>query len=229
VPKVHNGSIRAKREVSVVRTRSIAAAVVVFLGALTGLLAMPGTAAAQSGYSTKPRHAEPTSNMQTAIKAINVGHHSGFDRVVFVFNGPQPGYDVAYQAKITSDPSGKPVTLKGSAFLHVSFRLTSTVTPAPQGTINANLPMVKQIKGAGDFEAVTAYGIGVASKAPFKVFKLASPNRVVIDVETKPSTLPKTGSGLPYPLMAIALMLIMSGVVLRAATQPNYYSSGFPS
>jgi hypothetical protein len=159
--------------------------------------------------------------MQTAIRAIDIRSLDGFDRVVYLFNGPQPGYDVSYEARITADPSGKPVTLKGSAFLHVSFRLTSTVTHAPQGTITPDFPMLKQIKGTGDFEAVTSYGIGVASKAPFRVFRLYKPNRVVIDISSRQPQLPKTGIPVPYPLVAIALTLIMSGVVLRhAATTP---------
>jgi hypothetical protein len=204
-----------------VRARSITVTMVVLLTAVAATVAMPGPAAAQSDFSTKPRHAEPTSNMQTVIGAINVGHHSGFDRVVFTLNGSQLGYDVAYQARIEANPSGKPVTLKGSAFIHVSLRLTSTETHAPQGTITPNLPMLKQIKGAGDFEAVTSYGIGVASKSPFRVLRLSKPNRLVIDISTNPPRLPKTGTGLPYPIAAIALMLIMTGVVvLRCASTP---------
>ena len=35
---------------------------------------------------------------------------------------------------------------------------------------------------AGDFEAVTTYGIGLAKRTDFQVFTLQNPSRVVIDI-----------------------------------------------
>ena len=44
------------------------------------------------------------------------------------------------------------------------------------------LPNVMTAVRAGDFEAVTTYGIGLAKRTPFEVATLEDPSRLVIDV-----------------------------------------------
>ena len=51
-----------------------------------------------------------------------------------------------------------------------------------QGTQTPRFPEIRQVKGVGDFEGVTSYGVGLASKKAFRVFTLTSPNRLVVDV-----------------------------------------------
>ena len=41
---------------------------------------------------------------------------------------------------------------------------------------------LRQLKGAGEFEAVLHYGIGQATRAGFRVFTLTNPSRLVIDL-----------------------------------------------
>ncbi|HSV65078.1 MAG TPA: LPXTG cell wall anchor domain-containing protein [Mycobacteriales bacterium] len=134
------------------------------------------------GFGTAPVSGGSEAGPQTIISSVTVGHHAGFDRVVFSLNGPLPRYDVSYVDQVTADGSGAVVPLLGSAFLHVVIKPTSTSVHAPQNTITPGFPMLKQVKGAGDFEAVTSYGFGLASRSGFRAFTLAGPNRLVVDV-----------------------------------------------
>ena len=47
--------------------------------------------------------------------------------------------------------------------------------------IYGRLRNVRQIKNAGDFEAVLTYGIGLRHKSKVRVFTLTNPSRVVVD------------------------------------------------
>jgi LPXTG-motif cell wall-anchored protein len=119
---------------------------------------------------------------QVTIQSVTVGRHAGFDRVVITSKDGLPSFTVRYVPQITQDASGAPVPLLGSAFLQVALRPTSTKAHSPQNTITPGFPALKQVKGAGDFEAVTSYGIGQASKLGFRVFTLTGPDRIVIDL-----------------------------------------------
>jgi hypothetical protein len=43
-------------------------------------------------------------------------------------------------------------------------------------------PNLRQIKTAGDFEGVVSFGLGLSRKTGFRVFRLTSPTRIVIDI-----------------------------------------------
>lgn len=137
---------------------------------------------ARSSFSTAPVQVAATSTTQTVITGVRVGHHPAWDRVVLDLSGPVPGYSVRYVDHVVADASGRTVPLRGSAALEVVLRPTSTTVHAVQPSLTPGLPAVRQVKGAGDFEAVTTYGIGVAGRLPFRVLTLNAPNRLVIDV-----------------------------------------------
>lgn len=172
-------------------------ATVLALSACSTLVFSNAPAVAGSGFSTAPVSVAPTSTTQTVITGIRVGQHVGYDRVVFDLNGPIPGYQVSYVSQVLHDGSGKLVPLSGTAFLRVVIRSTSTTVFAPQGTITPMFAELRQVKGAGDFEAVTSYGLGLATRAGFRVFTLSGPNRLVVDVAS--STTPTSATGaLPF-------------------------------
>jgi len=163
----------------VTRTTLVASAVVA--GAATVVTTIPSSAAASWGTGARTHTA--TSTQQTVITGVRIGHHSTYDRLVFDLRGPLPGYDVRYVSTVQNDASGKTVSLLGAAKMRVVIRPTSTTTHAPQGTYTPGYPEVRQVKGAGDFEAVTSYGVGLTSRQAFRVFTLTSPNRLVVDVQ----------------------------------------------
>jgi hypothetical protein len=153
---------------------------------------------------------------QVTIESVRVGHHAGFDRVVFTSRNGRPTVTVRYVDRVTKDPSGQPVSLLGSAFLLVTLRNTAWQTsPSPQPTITPRFPALRQLKGAGEFEAVASYGIGQATKAGFRVFTLSGPSRVVIDL-APPSGAGLAKTGFPImPVTAVGLALLALGFVTR--------------
>ena len=141
--------------------------------------------------ATTPARGTATSGGQTPVlTTIRTGQHNGFDRLVLEFNGGLPAYLVQYVAVVSNDPKGDAVHLNGTAFLHVVLT-GATLDDAFQGghrhytgpkRVIINLPEIKEIATAGDFEAVLSFGIGVAQVEPFSVQTLAGPPRLVIDV-----------------------------------------------
>jgi hypothetical protein len=123
------------------------------------------------------------------LVAIRASHHSEetpkYDRVVFEFSGLVPYLRIEYVTQLIADGSGAPIRMAGRAIVSVQF------TPArahndrgratAPGHANPNLPIVRQIVSAGDFEGVVTYGIGLARKAETRILTLGSPLRVVID------------------------------------------------
>jgi hypothetical protein len=166
------------------RLRAVAIAGVAVVAAV---LAAASPAAAVPAFGTAPVSLPGSGGAgpghQVTIQSVVVGRHDseGFDRIVFTIANGLPTVTAGYVPQVIADGSGKPVPLLGTAFLQVTMRMT---TPgSPQQTITpSGFLALKQLKGAGDFEAVTSYGIGQATKAGFRVFTLTGPNRVVIDV-----------------------------------------------
>ena len=121
------------------------------------------------------------------LVGIRAAHHPGFDRVVFVFRGGVPAsHRVAYVPGLVADGSGLPVRIAGRAFLGVRFEPTNAHDANGAATAPARrsfaLPNVITTVRAGDFEAVTTYGVGLAKRTPFHVSTLTHPGRVVVDV-----------------------------------------------
>jgi hypothetical protein len=107
---------------------------------------------------------------------------------VIQFSGPVPPYDVQPQGSgaFVQDPSGQRVTLAGSAGLLVTVRgarsagsYTGSIDQKPAGTA-----VLKEARQVGDFEGVVRWGLGLSHGACFRAFTLASPSRLVIDVQS---------------------------------------------
>ena len=96
---------------------------------------------------------------------------------------------------MTADPSGLPVNVVGSALLRVAFSPAAghiaqgLVTFGPAQRTYA-LPELIQVVKAGDFESVLSFGVGVAQKAPFHVYRLAKAGQVVLDIKAPSRTVP---------------------------------------
>lgn len=127
------------------------------------------------------------------LTAVRVAHQPGFDRIVFEF-APQPGatahipaYTVSRQAsaKFVKDPSGLPVTMRGSSGLRIVFQAASgAASYSGNRDLTPNLPVVQEIEQLGDFEAVLSWGAGLSQASCIRALELANPTRLVIDVQT---------------------------------------------
>jgi hypothetical protein len=139
----------------------------------------PFTCEAQTGSGT----ASPP----VGVTVVRAAAQSGYDRFVIQFNGPVPRYTVQPQASGTfvQDPSGRQVTLSGSAGLLVTLQgaqsagtYTGPTDLRPSGT--AALEEARQV---GDFEGTVHWGLGLSHAACFRAFTLANPSRLVVDVQ----------------------------------------------
>ena len=90
------------------------------------------------------------------LEAVEVGHHDGFDRLVFRFSSHVSGYNVNYVPTVTVDPSDEPIPLEGNAFMSVAMHSVASgqvgAPPAPQDRQTPCFPELREIAGAGDFE-----------------------------------------------------------------------------
>jgi hypothetical protein len=163
---------------SVRRVLSALGAVVL---AVAGVLALTaGPAAALPAFGTAPvtGGAAPVS-----VTDVSVGHHAGFDRVVFRSTAAISSWEVRYVPQVTQDGSGRPVPLLGAADILVVIHGTDwTNRPSVQPNLTPGFPALRQVSGAGEFEGTLSYGIGQQRKAGLRVFTLTGPDRLVVDV-----------------------------------------------
>lgn len=174
---------------------AIRALVLVGLTAAAVSVAGGHAGAAEPAFGTAPVVSPPPAGPPATISAVEVGRHAGFDRVVFRVGGPSLGYDVRYTSQLVEDASGRVLPLAGSAVLTVTLRQT-TWTDAPSPRVNRSdaFPALRQVRSAGEFEAVASYGLGQAGRDGFRVFRLAGPDRVVVDLRHPAGTAPPSGS-----------------------------------
>jgi hypothetical protein len=155
----------------------------------------PSAEAGDTGAPAFPADAEPDTGDASAgasvtVSDIRVGRQDGFDRVVFEVGGTgTPGWDVRYVDAATSQGSGDAVDVAGDAVLQV----TLTGAGYPYDTGVAEFSSDGPVTGAGTrtvtevvfdatFEGSSVAFVGAKSKAPFRVYLLQNPTRVVVDM-----------------------------------------------
>jgi hypothetical protein len=155
---------------------------------LVALAAFLGCAAVALGlppFTTGPKSSAGGSG-QAELYAIAAGCHSTYDRFVIRARFATPGYQVRYVQKVVHDPSGQPVSLPGAARLRVVIRQARAHTLGGTSLLPAALtpacPNLRKVKGAGDFEGIVSFGLGLQRKTGFRVFRLTNPKRIVVDI-----------------------------------------------
>jgi outer membrane murein-binding lipoprotein Lpp len=141
----------------------------------------------------KPDTAAASADSRVTVRAIRIGAHDGFDRVVFELGGTgTPGWDVRYVDRAVSQGSGKPVAVAGDAVLEVSitgagypYDTGVTEYPGPSPLAATGTGAVTQVVFDGTFEGTTAAFIGTAARTPFRVYALSNPTRIVVEVADK--------------------------------------------
>jgi hypothetical protein len=123
------------------------------------------------------------------ITDVRVGTHDGYDRIVFQFRGGIPEYAIeAATPPFMADPSGLPLAVDGSAFMHITLRGGTKQTETGASTysgprnFHVTFPTLVNLVEAGDFEAVSSWYAGLSHSACLRVSTLSAPDRLVIDV-----------------------------------------------
>jgi hypothetical protein len=130
---------------------------------------------------------------------VRAGRHDCYDRLVLDIRGTTSAdsWRVEYVNQVTQDASGRPVPLRGGAFLQIGVGASdhtdagvATYRPANPGELVdvSGFRTFRQVAWAGSFEGVSHVGLGVRARLPFRVFALAgipgtsNGTRVVVDV-----------------------------------------------
>ncbi|MGZ8563359.1 MAG: AMIN-like domain-containing (lipo)protein [Candidatus Limnocylindria bacterium] len=124
------------------------------------------------------------------ITDVRVGTHDGYDRVTFEFAAGIPQTVIeGVLPPFFADASGLPLNVAGTAFLKVTMNggtkvaLNGAVTYAGSTNFEPGLDQLVQLREGGDFEAVSTWYLGLNSAGCYRVMTLASPSRLVIDIE----------------------------------------------
>jgi hypothetical protein len=141
--------------------------------------------------NTDPDIQELTAEAALTVTDIRVGHHEGFDRVVFELGGTgAPGWRVEYVDQPIDDGSGNLATVAGDAYLQVmisgsGYPMDTGVEEYtdPNPVVGGDDGEVEEVLLRGVFEGYTQAFVGVDDeRRPFRVFALEDPTRVVVDV-----------------------------------------------
>lgn len=137
----------------------------------------------------------PAGTTATLVTNVRAGHHACYDRLVLDLRAAVPQASVGYVPVVLGDATGKPVPLRGGAFLHLVLHGVALPADAgapgyspadPNELVNVTgWRTLRQVARAGGFESYDTYGAGVRARLPFRAFVLPGPgtgSRLVIDV-----------------------------------------------
>jgi hypothetical protein len=159
------------------------------LAAVVPLGAANASAAPYCGITWGSLAKSVTGHTGVSVTNVRAGQHTCYDRLVI--DGAYWAR-VKYVSQVVEDASGRPVPLRGGAFLQIITTRSddlhqTTYDPAnPREIVNlTGYRTFRQAAFAGNFEGQTTLGLGVRARLPFRLFVLEAPGvqpRIVIDV-----------------------------------------------
>ncbi|WNV75308.1 hypothetical protein [Geodermatophilus sp. DSM 44513] len=139
---------------------------------------------------TAPATQEASADAQVTVTEIRTGRQDGYDRVVLELGGTgTPGWDVRYVDQASSQGSGSPIEVAGDAALQVtvtgagypySTGVEEWAGPDPlpgNGTVT-----VTEVAWDATYEGTSVAVVGTTGEAPFRVYALQDPTRIVVEV-----------------------------------------------
>ncbi len=124
---------------------------------------------------------------QPRVVDLRYSHHQRFDRVVIEVRGKIPGGRTFSARRFTYDGSGEPVPIGGRSGLAVV--LFPARAHNDQGDnlytgpeiARPHFQTLKAIAFTGDFEGYVSFAFALTHRAPYRIFTLAAPHRIVVD------------------------------------------------
>ncbi len=144
---------------------------------------------ADTEADTEADTADAAPDTRVTVRDIRIGGHDGLDRVVFDVGGTgTPGWDVRYVDAATSQGTGDPLDVAGEFVLQVT--LTGAGYPYDTGVeeyaggplTSASTSVVEEVAWDATYEGTSVAFVGTAARHPFRVYALADPTRVVVDI-----------------------------------------------
>ncbi|AZA09909.1 AMIN-like domain-containing (lipo)protein [Corynebacterium pseudopelargi] len=121
------------------------------------------------------------------VTDVRVGHHDGFDRIVFDIEGSDaPGWYVDYTDTPAQMGSGHALEYNGKVALiinidGVSYPFETTIESADLSKIGG-AGHIKEVREHGIYEGRQMFVAGLDSRRPYSVQLLQNPTRVVVDI-----------------------------------------------
>lgn len=139
---------------------------------------------------TQPVTQEASADAQVTVSEIRTGRQDGYDRVVLELGGTgTPGWDVRYVEQAYSQGTGSPVVVAGDAVLQVTvtgagypFDTGVEEWAGPDPLPGNGTQTVTEVAWDATFEGTSVAVVGTTGEAPFRVYALEDPTRVVIEV-----------------------------------------------
>jgi hypothetical protein len=148
-----------------------------------------GDDAAPEFDADRSEDSSPGEGNGLSVVDVRVGAHEGYDRIVFEMGGEGTvGWRVGYDDDPRRQGSGEPVDVEGGATLAIVVE--GVGYPFDTGVeeyggprrFAPGLTSVREVDMGGVFEGYFDAFAGTREELPFRVFRLDSPQRVVIDV-----------------------------------------------
>jgi hypothetical protein len=148
----------------------------------------PSTGPSWSSGPVMVTHNNPAPPVPLLVGIRTAAHpDGGFDRIVFDFSGPLPGYTIRYVDEVRADPSDLPISMPGRRYLLVVFTVAQAHSDAGEPSVSPksatfDYPMLRGFVIVGDFEGYVSVALGLDDVVGYRVGELAAPNRIYIDV-----------------------------------------------
>ena len=126
---------------------------------------------------------------QPRVIDLRYATHPNFDRVVLEIDGRIPAGTARYRKRFHYDGSGEKVPIKGRSGIAVSLNPAyahddegNNVYDGPK-IARPRFETLKALAFTGDFEGYVSFGFALRHRAPYRVFRLHQPQRLVIDFQ----------------------------------------------
>ncbi|WP_346109622.1 AMIN-like domain-containing (lipo)protein [Nonomuraea maheshkhaliensis] len=149
-----------------------------------------GSASAAPGAptSTAEVDVDRSGTEPAVVTGVRFAAHDGYDRLVVDLKGGMPGYNVKWVDEFVQDGSGKPIGVRGGAYLQLTLFPAQAHDENGEPTWSggpvypAGLANLADVVRTGDFEGRVGIGLVLDRQAAFQVTEQRSPNRLVLDV-----------------------------------------------
>ncbi|SNT03625.1 hypothetical protein SAMN06893096_11412 [Geodermatophilus pulveris] len=148
------------------------------------------TAAPPFEGDTAPATREASADALVTVTAIRTGRQDGYDRVVLEVAGTgTPGWDVRYVEEAYAQGMGGAIEVAGDAVLQVTvtgagypFDTGVEEWAGPDPLPGEGTSTVTEVAWDATYEGTSVAVIGTTAEAPFRVYALEDPTRIVVEI-----------------------------------------------